>query len=444
MVRRIFDPLEFKVLRFIQTHGLLSKGESVLVALSGGIDSVSLLHVLLQLRDTLDLRVCAAHLNHMLRTTADRDENFVRELCEKLGVELRVERMDVARFCKENKLGVEEGARKLRYQFLEDAREKLKCDVIALAHNLNDLVETMLHRIVRGTGLLGLVAMKPKLGDKIRPFIYIPRSEIEEYANRRNLSFVEDETNYDLRYTRNYIRHVVIPTLKRINPSLENTLLQLHISSSLLEGHVERLMQRKRTIKLGHRIIFSSKDLDEFELVEVLRRCVQEFGVQLEFRHVQQLLEHASDSCWKIKLAEGLWLEKGFDLLCVYRERKVVEHLKIEKPGLYDFNGWFFSLSDRVESDQYSFVAPPILLRIRRPGDRIGSKKLKDLMIDARIPGFLRDEMPVVQVGDIILWVPYVYGGEKLNERLKNHDFLVLNLLKDPLRAILELRKEEG
>jgi len=444
VVRRIFDPLEFKVLRFIQTHGLLSKGESVLVALSGGIDSVSLLHVLLQLRDTLDLRVCAAHLNHMLRTTADRDENFVRELCEKLGVELYVERMDVARFCKENKLGIEEGARKLRYQFLEDAKEKLKCDVIALAHNLNDLVETMLHRIARGTGLLGLVAMKPKLGDKIRPFIYTPRSEIEEYANRKNLSFVEDETNYDLRYTRNYIRHAVIPTLKRINPSLENALLQLHISSSLLEGHVERLMHRERVIKLGHRTVFSSKGLDEFELVEVLRRCVQEFGVQLEFRHVQQLLKHANDSSWKIKLAEGLWLEKGFDLLCVYRERRVVERLKIEKPGLYDFNGWIFSLSDRVESDQYSFVEPPILLRIRRPGDRIGSKKLKDLMIDARIPSFLRDEMPVVQEGDIILWVPYVYGGKKLNERLKNHDFLVLNLLEDPLRAILELRKEEG
>lgn len=204
------------------------------------------------------------------------------------------------------------------------------------------------------------------------------------------------------------------------------------------------MIRRKRMIKLGHRTIFSSKGLDEFELVELLRRCVQEFGVQLEFRHVQQFLEHANDSCWKIKLAESLWLEKGFDLLCVYREHKVIEHLKIENLGLYDFNGWIFSLSDRIESNQYSFVVPPILLRIRKPGDRIGSKKLKDLMIDARIPSFLRDEMPVVQVGDIILWVPYVYGGEKLNERLKNHDFLVLNLLEDPLRAILELRKEEG
>ncbi|MBC7122681.1 MAG: tRNA lysidine(34) synthetase TilS [Pseudothermotoga sp.] len=439
----MLDPLEFKVLKFVQTQKLLSKGESVLVALSGGIDSVSLLHVLLQLREIYRLRVCAAHLNHMLRATADRDEAFVSDLCAKLKVELCVERIDVAKFCEENKLGIEEGARKLRYQFLDNAKRKLQCDVIALAHNLNDLVETMLHRIVRGTGPLGLVAMKPRFQDKIRPFIYIERSEIEEYAKRKNLSFVEDETNYDVRYTRNYIRHVVIPALRRINPSIEKALLQLHVSNMLIERHVEEFLRKQRLVRFRDRTIFSSRKLSDFELVELLRSCVKEFGEQLEFEHVQQLLERAHSPSWKIELAKGLWLEKGFDLFCVEREHDVLESLKIEECGLYDFNGWCFKLNDRIESDQYIFVKLPILVRVRKPGDRVSSKKLKDLMIEARIPSFLRDEMPVVEENGIILWVPYVYVDKRLNERLKNDDFLVLNLLENPFRVILELRKEE-
>jgi len=442
-VRRILDPLEFKVLKFVQTQKLLSKGESVLVALSGGIDSVSLLHVLLQLREIYRLRVCAAHLNHMLRATADRDEAFVSDLCAKLKVELCVERIDVAKFCEENKLGIEEGARKLRYQFLDNAKRKLQCDVIALAHNLNDLVETMLHRIVRGTGPLGLVAMKPRFQDKIRPFIYIERSEIEEYAKRKNLSFVEDETNYDVRYTRNYIRHVVIPALRRINPSIEKALLQLHVSNMLIERHVKEFLRKQRLVRFKDRTIFSSRKLSDFELVELLRSCVKEFGQQLEFKHVQQLLERAHSPTWKIELAKGLWLEKGFDLFCVEREHDVLESLKIEECGLYDFNGWYFKLNDQIESDQYIFVKLPVLVRVRKPGDRVSSKKLKDLMIEARIPSFLRDEMPVVEKNGIILWVPYVYVDKRLNERLKNDDFLVLNLLENPFRVILELRKEE-
>lgn len=376
----------------------------------------------------------------MLRSTADRDEAFVRDVCEKLRVELCVKKIDVARFCRERGFGIEEGARILRYEFLEEAKKKLNCDVIALAHNLNDLVETMLHRIARGTGPLGLVAMKPKTEDKIRPFLYIERSEIEEYVKRRNLPYVEDETNYDTKYTRNYIRHVLIPALRRINPSIENALFQLHVASSLLEKHVEKLVQEHKLLRLRHRLVFSAENLSEFELVELLKLCVREFDEQLEFQQVLQLLERMHCSSWRIKLAEGLWLEKGFDLFCVEREHEVTTSLILKEPGLYDFNGWRFRLSDRIEGDHHILVKPPVLMRVRRAGDRIGSKKLKDLMIDARIPSFLRDEMPIVEEDGIILWVPYVYTEKRLNERLKNDDFLVLNLLDDPFRAILEVK----
>lgn len=421
---------------------MLSPNQNVLVALSGGIDSVSLLNVLLQLRERLNLRVCAAHFNHMLRSSATRDEKFVEELCRDLKVELYVERMDVGKFCKENKLSVEEGARKLRYEFLERAKDELRCDVIALAHNLNDLVETIVHRMVRGTGPTGLVCMKPKSDDKIRPFLYIKRTEIEDYARRKNISYVEDETNLDVKYTRNYIRHRVIPFLKKLNPSVEEAFLQLHFSCSILEEHVERFIKSRKMIELNHRLVFPIQDLDTFQVIELTKRAIEKFGERIEFEHVRQFLDHLHDPSWRLRLSERLWLEKSFEFVCIEQEHTRTSSLNVERPGLYDFNGWSFKVSKDVESEQFTFVKLPIHIRTRKEGDRIGSKKLKDLMIEARIPSFLRDEIPLVLEDDIILWVPYVYVDERLKNRIKNDNFVVLNLMSDPMRVILELRKE--
>ncbi len=405
---------------------------------------MSLLNVLLQLRKRLNLRICAAHLNHMLRPSANRDEKFVEDLCRDLKVELYVERMDVGKFCKQNRLSVEEGARRLRYEFLERAKDELRCDVIALAHNLNDLVETIVHRIVRGTGPTGLVCMKPKVGHKVRPFLYIKRSEIEDYARRKNISYVEDETNLDVKYTRNYIRHQVIPLLKKLNPSVEEAFLQLHFSCSMLEEHVERFIESRRMVELNHRLVFSIQDLDTFQVVEMIKRAVEKFGERLEFEHARQFLDHLHGPSWRLRLSERLWLEKSFEFVCIEREHARTSQLNVERPGLYDFNGWSFKVSEDVESEQSVFVKLPIRIRAREEGIKIGSKKLKDLMIEARIPSFLRDEMPLVLEDDIILWVPYVYVDKRLKNRIKNDNFVVLNLLSDPMRVILELRKEAG
>lgn len=432
------------MLRFIEDLQLISPSQSVLVALSGGIDSVSLLNVLLQIHKKLKFRVFAAHLNHMLRHSATRDENFVKDLCRDLNIELYVERVNVIDFCRENGLGIEEGARKLRYEFLERAKNALHCDVIALAHNLNDLVETIIHRMARGTGPTGLVCMKPKTDDRIRPFLYIKRSEIESYAKRRNLNYVEDETNLDIKYTRNYIRHQVIPMLRKINPSIEEALFQLHLSCLMLEEHVERFIERQRTIESDRRIIFSIRELDMFQIIELIKRATEKFGERLEFEHVRQFLQHLHDSSWTLRLSKKLWLEKSFELVCVEKEHTKIESMDITHPGLYDFNGWLFKVSEDVESELFAFVKLPIFLRTRKQGDRIESKKLKDLLIEARIPSFLRNEMPLVFEDDIILWVPYVYVDERLKNRIKNDNFAVLNLLNDPMRFILELRKEAG
>ena len=163
--------------------------------------------------------VCAAHYNHCLRgEESERDERFVRELCARRGVELSVGRGDVSGFARENGLGIEEAARDLRYAFLSEAAKTLSADLIATAHNADDNAETMLINLARGTGLRGLGGIPPRRGDIIRPMLYTTRAEIEEYLSESSISHVEDSTNAQDDYTRNRIRHSVVPVLRGVNP----------------------------------------------------------------------------------------------------------------------------------------------------------------------------------------------------------------------------------
>ncbi len=433
------DELEFRILKFVQQHHLIPTGSKILVALSGGMDSVCLLHVLLNLKLKLGIEIVAAHLNHMIRASAVRDEEFVRKLCEKLNVELHVERIDVPKLCRDKKVSLEEGARIARYEFLEKVRNHTHSDFTALAHNLNDLAETILHRIVRGTGLTGLICMKPKDGSKIRPLLYVSRKEIEQYISRNKLSYVEDESNYDTRYTRNYIRHRIVPLLKEINPDVESALRQLHYAANLLDKHVSRLLKQKELLKSRDRVIFSIESMDEFEVVELLKYGTNHFGVCLNYKQIENLLNMLNESSFSIRIAEDLWVRKGFEFLSVEKQGSVVTFLELGDFGEYNFNGWVFKLSDKVESGEYVSVSKnKSFIRTRRSGDRVGNTKVKDLMIDSKIPEFLRNEYPIVCDGDKIVWIPFVYKSEdpKVSE-------VFLNLISHPYGCILRVAGDE-
>ena len=198
------------VKRTISDYMMLETGENVLVALSGGADSTALL---LSLRE-LGYPVRAFHLNHCLRgAESDRDEAFCRRLCEKLGVELTVERVDIAAAAGDS--AVEETARRIRYARLEHAAHGAK---IAVAHNADDNLETMLFHLVRGTGAKGLTGIPPVRGRIIRPLIEVERREIEAFLRERGQDFVTDSTNADTAYTRNRLRQEVVPVLRELNP----------------------------------------------------------------------------------------------------------------------------------------------------------------------------------------------------------------------------------
>lgn len=218
---------------------LLPSGTKVLCAVSGGADSMCLLHCLFSRADELGIKVAAAHFDHCLRgEESKRDRSFVENWCAEHGVECASASGNVAEFARKNGLGTEEAARQLRYEFLEKAADELGCDVIATAHNADDNAETLLLNLTRGTGLKGLCGIPPQRGRIIRPLLKVTRSEIEEYLEANGVSHVEDSTNAGDEYTRNIIRHRVMPVLREINPAFSDAALR---TSGLLRDDEEYL-----------------------------------------------------------------------------------------------------------------------------------------------------------------------------------------------------------
>lgn len=257
-------PLPIKVLRFVEGEGLLRGGERVVVALSGGPDSVALLHVLLELRGALGLEVFAAHLDHMIRGEESyRDYLFVVDLCYELGVPLHAERMPVPDLVGKGE-SLEECARRVRYGFFERAMARFGADLLATAHHRDDQAETVLHHVLRGTGLEGLRGILPRRDRFIRPLLCASRAEIMGYLEAKGLPFVLDSTNEDPSYTRNRIRKELLPYLERaFNPSVKEALWRLSQLARMHGEIVEELVEAERTrlFREGDRFALVRSDL---------------------------------------------------------------------------------------------------------------------------------------------------------------------------------------
>lgn len=241
--------VEEKIIRAVKTYGMLDNGDRVIVGLSGGADSVTLLCALKKLEKTLGITLYACHINHNLRgEESDGDQRFAEKLCEKLGVEIRVFSVDVAGSLKKHQ-STEEKARELRYKAFEEISGELSA-MVATAHNACDNSETVLLNILRGTGLKGLCGIPPKRDYLIRPLIFCTRDEIEEYIRENCLEYVTDKTNLSTAYTRNKVRLEIIPKLIEINPSfhagIERMTGSLIEDSLFLEGMAEEALDKAR------------------------------------------------------------------------------------------------------------------------------------------------------------------------------------------------------
>ena len=222
-------PVEEQVYNTIKKYNLLQEKDRIVVGVSGGPDSICLLHVLNSLKEKLKVEIFVAHINHMIREEADIETEYVQEFCERLGVECFVKKIDVESLARKQKRGTEETGRNIRYNFFEEVAKETNSNRIATAHNLNDKAETVLLNIIRGSGTSGLKGIEPIRDKKyIRPLIETTREDIEEYCNKNNLNPKYDKTNDETIYRRNKIRNNIIPYIKKeFNPNIIKTISRL-------------------------------------------------------------------------------------------------------------------------------------------------------------------------------------------------------------------------
>lgn len=279
-----------KILKAISDCGMLNEGDAVVAALSGGADSVSLLHALTALRGELGITISACHVNHCLRgAESDRDMQFCKTLCAKLGVELHLLTVDVAAKRQKHE-SLEECARRVRYAFFDEVSKGRK---LATAHNSNDCAETVILNMLRGTGLKGLCGIPPVRGNIIRPLIYCTRAEVEQYCAENSLDFVTDSTNLSADYTRNRVRREIIPQMLAINGSLFDTMSRMEKSlredSELLEGMAAEALERAQ--KNGGWLASELKSLPKPIMARAVKQILSANGIEPSALRINTTLE---------------------------------------------------------------------------------------------------------------------------------------------------------
>lgn len=223
------EDMEKAVLKTIKKYNLINANDKIVLGVSGGPDSLFMLNILNNLKEKLQFEIVVAHINHMIREEADSEEKFVKEFCEKINVDFYSKRIEVEKYANNNKIGLEEAGRKIRYDFFEEVLNQVGANKIAIAHNKNDKVETIVMHLLRGSGIVGMQGIQPNTNNHIiRPIIEIDRKDIEKYCDEKNLMPRIDKSNFDNTYTRNKIRNIVIPYIQQeFNPNFIDTMTRL-------------------------------------------------------------------------------------------------------------------------------------------------------------------------------------------------------------------------
>lgn len=240
-----------KVLETIKKYNLIQNGDKIVLGVSGGPDSIAMLDILNEIRidktNNLDFNIVVAHVNHMIREEAEEDLEFVKNFCNKIGVEFYSKSIDIQKIANNNKIGTEEAGRNARYEFFDEILEKTNSNKIAIAHNKNDKVETIIMNMLRGSGIAGLKGIEPIKNNKyIRPLIECERYEIENYCKEKNIEARIDRTNFENIYTRNKIRNIIIPYIKKeFNPNIIQTMDRLSELVKEEDEYLEKLVEQK-------------------------------------------------------------------------------------------------------------------------------------------------------------------------------------------------------
>ncbi|WP_307342640.1 tRNA lysidine(34) synthetase TilS [Caldalkalibacillus uzonensis] len=469
----------------IKEYQLLVQGDRILVAVSGGPDSMMLLHWLWRFKTKWGLELIAVHLNHQLRgRDADLDQAYVEKMCATWGIPCVAEKRDVARYAQENSLSKQVAARECRYALFEQVARLQKCNKVAVAHHADDQVETVLMRLIRGTGPAGLSGMRPKRAlaefhsltgcELIRPLLALSKREIERYCQVFELNPRLDHTNLTDDDTRNWIRHHLVPKMKELNPNLSCVIQDMSHLVAEDDDYLTELAKQK----VDHII-----DQGEDQHIRLKLPELRQLPLPLQRRVILLLLNYLSgDHHWKkvhidsiLKLAkreaghqklylpEGINVERHYDLLLVHKrgpthtDPRFQFCYEISAPGTYQWAELPFSLiiekrprnlhrpvdrgkQENAQGDIYQadFDAAdlhfPLLIRNRRAGDKMqplgmkGHKKVKDIFIDSKIPRYQRELWPIILDQQGVLWIPGLKRSDRAKVTEQTQELYVLTM----------------
>ncbi len=447
-----------KVKQTITRYGMLTKEDKVLVGVSGGPDSVALLHALYALKNEFGVSLHIAHLNHMLRgEAADKEAKYVERLAKRLNLGCTVEAVDVREYADKNRLSIELAARDVRYDFYLRTAVNTGADRVALGHHAGDQAETVLLRLVRGTGMSGLCgipAVRPLDAAHgitvIRPLLDLASSEIRSYCDEAGLGYFIDASNLSPVYLRNKVRHELIPLLEqdynpRVIQALANTAELVQDDEDYITSEVERKLRQVVETVSPHNVVIGILALcREHKAIQrrIIRWAVWHLTGELDdfqFIHVEKVLELAVSGRTgsRISLPGGLEARRDYERIILERTEETGSRMcpdfeyKVLIPGRthipeasITIDAEVFSIEDNpglLEVVRFSdaweayfdmaLIDENIIVRNRKPGDRLsplglkGSKKLKDVFIDKKVSRNIRDEIPVIIWGKEILWV---------------------------------------
>lgn len=460
--------LDERVLAEIKGHGLLFPGDRVVVGVSGGPDSVMLLHWLYRYQKRWDLSLLAVHLNHQLRPEADEEEDYVARLCRQWDIPCLTFRRDVGRWARERKLSIQVAARQCRYELFAQVARERGFNKIALAHHGDDQVETVMLRLVRGAGPGGLagIPVKRRLApdvEVIRPLLALSKGEIEAYCRRFDLKPRLDPSNLKDDYARNWVRHHLLPKMKELNPNLVQAVYQLTqlLAEDVryLDRQAEEALQRLKIIRQPDLIRVQRKPLAELppplqrRVIQLLLSYLLDFG-RLEKTHIDAVghLIAREAGQQEVHLPDHIVVRRQYQDLLFYRQPPAGSRREEERegyafflptPGTYTFEGLPFTLtlteepspattkgqgqgdggrkagSVYVASFDKAQLALPLMVRSRQPGDRIqplgleGHSKVKEIFINHKVPRSVRAIYPLVADQKGLLWLPGLVRSER-------------------------------
>lgn len=410
---------------------LLKKGETVAVALSGGEDSVCLLFLLKNLEQEKGIKVVAINVEHGIRGEASlRDTAFCEDLCRKLSVPFKTFSVDAPTLSFVEKLSMEEAARKLRYDCFLKAVSDGFCDKVACAHHLDDNVETVLFNLFRGATVSGLRGMEETSCDGviIRPLLRVKKADIRKYLETVGADFIKDETNDDVKYTRNFIRKEVVPLILSRFPSLKEAVLRLSLSAKSDDAYLYSLAKNILEVKDGKAYIPVAAEYPVFSRAAIL--ALKALGVQKDFDngHIAALFELCGNqSGKKVDLLRGLYGVREGDFIVVKKKTEKVEFCRkftgenietsdgiiyIEKTDGYKKDGGLYADLDKIPDGA--------VVRRRKIGDVFykfggGKVSLKKFLTDKKIPADEKDELYLIAKDDVV----YVIAGVEISSLCK-------------------------